>query len=342
MRHRPTVAATALLLVASFGASACAGSDDPGDVSEPESLLTFPDAEPGQIVGLVAVEGDDGPVAVEWLDRLEGTVHRLELADDAEPEVVATIPVGTDDDQRGLLGQVVLDGRRFAAWTQPDTYEFVVGEIVDGAPGPIVFSAGEASGGAVGGVLREIDGDILLGLGRNTGFDRESGIGGTMLVIDPDGTVDTEPRVVSEGYTNPWAFAVVDDTEIWVADNAAGEDPATGQEDIERIGRADLLEDRADMTRIVEEGRAPTAMIELTDGRLGICGFLDDELRAYEVVDGEDADPTNPATIDVPRSELRRAGSIMPCLTAATIFDDGTIVTVAITDVGQELLIRRS
>ena len=339
MRTRFTAAA---LLVASLIAVACSGDDGSGEPSQPEVLFTLPDAQPGQIVGLVAVEGDDGPMAVEWLDRLEGTVNRLELENGAEPEVVATVPVGTDDDQRGLLGQVVLDGRRFAAWTRPDTFEFVVGEIVDGEPGPIVFSAGDASGGAVGGVLRELDGDILLGLGRNTGFDRESGIGGTMLVIDPDGTADAEPRIVSEGYTNPWAFAVVGGEEIWVADNAAGEDPATGEEDIERIGRADLLPDRADMTRISEAGRAPTTMIELADGRLGICGFLDNELRAYEVVDGADADPSNPATVDLTRSELRRAGSIMPCLTGATIFDDGTIVTVAISDEGQQLLIRRA
>ena len=43
-------------------------------------------------------------------------------------------------------------------------------------------------------------------------------------------------------------------------------------------------------------GRAPAAMVELPDGRIGICGFLDNELRAYDIVD----------------NTLERAGTIMP------------------------------
>ena len=328
-RPLPHALATLTIAVAVFGAC----SDD-GESGEFETLVDFVASEPGVVIGLIA---NDDERTVEYLDRLAGTINSVSVDDTGgEPELLATIPVGTDGEQRGLLGQVVIDGRRFAAWTRPETFELVVGEIVDGAPGPIVFSAGESSSGANGGVLRELDGEILLGLGRNTGFDRETGIGGTMLAIDPDATPDDRPRIISQGYTNPWAFTVVDGTDIWVADNAAGPDPENDAvDDIERIGRADLVADRANMERITEPGRAPTSMVELPDGRIGICGFLDNELRAYEVVRNveSDADDVLPT--------LDRAGTIMPCLTGATVFADGTIVTVALGDPGTGLDVRR-
>ena len=54
-------------------------------------------------------------------------------------------------------------------------------------------------------------------------------------------------------------------------------------------------------------------------------------MRAYEIVDGENGE----------RSALDRAGTIMPCLTGATIFDDGTIATLGQTDTGMALHILR-
>lgn len=300
---------------------------------EPEAVFEIPGAQPGEVVGLVARDDLDGHT-VEWVRRLDGTIESLDLdgdLEDGDAQTVATIEVATEGEQRGLLGQVVIDGRRFAAWTRPETTELVVGEIVDGAPAAPIWNAGETGTGAIGGVLRELDGRIVVGVGRNTGFDRESGVGGAILRLDPDGSAGQQPEVVSTGYTNPWAYEVVagpDDAEIWVADNAAGPDPDDETvDDIERIGRADLVADRNDMTRITESPRAPAAMVELPDGRLGICGFLDGSMRAYEVVDG-----------DGPRTFLDRAGTIMPCLTGAAVFDDGTVVTVATTDSGAQAL----
>ncbi|WP_420452835.1 hypothetical protein [Ilumatobacter sp.] len=291
-------------------------------------LLSLDDASPGDVVGLVAVESDAGR-AVEWLDRTAGTVHRLDLDGDAVPETTATIDVGTDGAQRGLLGQVVIDGRRFAAWTQPGSFDLVVGEITDDGSARIVWDVGPAGSGAIGGVLDEHDGSIVLGLGRNTAWDRESGVGGAIVAVDPDADPTQDPEALSVGYTNPWAFTVADDGAIWVADNAAGPDPADpDREDVERIGRADLVADRNAMTRSTVEQRAPSAMVELPDGRIGICGFLDGELLAYDVV-GE------------ARSELERAGTIMPCLTGAVVFADGTIVTAAQDDSGPTLHILR-
>ncbi len=320
------------LASATVAALVMVGCTAGGDPSEPEVLLDLDGALPGDTVGLIAVEDDDTR-AVEWIDRRSGEIRRLDLdAGDAAVETIATVPVGTDGEQRGLLGQVDIDGRRFASWTRPNTNEIVVGEIVDGAAGDIVWSGGEAGGGAIGGVLDDLDGRILLGLGRNTDWDADTRVGGAILSIDPDGSPDDAPLELAVGFTNPWAFTATEGSEVWFADNAAGPDPDDPDvEDRERIGRADRVDNRNDVPRVTEPGRAPTAMVELPDGRIGICGFLDNELRAYEIVDTDAGE----------RTGLERAGTIMPCLTGAAVFADGTIVTAAQTDDGEALLVLR-
>lgn len=320
-----------LLAVATIPLAMTACSDG---TSEPEVLIEFDDAAPGSLVGLIAVDGPDGRT-VEWIDRLGGTIHRVDVDDPTAPETVTAIPVGTDGEQRGLLGQVVIDGRRFATWTQPadavGDFEIVVGEVTEGGAGDIVWSGGRSGSGAVGGVLRELDGQILLGVGRNTGWDADTGVGGAILQIDPSGPAGQDGVALSVGYTNPWAFTVTEAGEIWFADNAAGPDPDDPTvDDVERIGRADLLDDRNDAPEAEAPARAPTSMVELPDGRIGICGFLDNELRAYEVVDTDADGPT-----------LERAGTIMSCNLGVAVFDDGTIVTLAQGDTGETLQILR-
>ena len=319
----------AVALGVGLAATACGD----GDPSEPEVLLDLPNAGSGQTVGLAAVEPPDGIRTIEWVDRLDGTVQRLDIdASDPSADTVHTLDVGTDGEQRGLLGQVVFDGRRFVSWTRPDSFELVVGEILPDGDQRIVWSAGEAGGGAIGGVLDEREGQIVLGLGRNTEWDRDSAVGGAILLIDPSGSPDQQPEELSIGYTNPWAFTATADGSVWVADNAAGPDPDDEtRDDVERIGRADVEDDRNDMAEIAGRGRAPAAMVELADGRIGICGFLDNELRAYDVVDTE----LGPAT------GLEPAETVMPCNTGAAVFDDGTIVTVAQTDDGESLVVLR-
>ncbi len=312
-------------------AAACSGDE----VSEPEVLLEFTDATPGTNVGLVAVDDASGRT-VEWIDRLDGTIHRLDIDNPGEPETVATIDVGTDGEQRGLLGQALVDDRRFAAWTRPANadgdFEIVVGEVVDGRAGELVWSGGRAGTGAIGGVLGELDGRILIGVGRNTEWDADTDVGGAILLVDPDGSVGDPVAELAVGFTNPWAFTVTDSGEVWFADNAAGPDPDDPDvDDIERIGRADRVDNRNDVPRIEEPGRAPTSMVELPDGRIGICGFLDNELRAYEVVDTDLGE----------RTGLERAGTIMPCNLGAAVFDDGTIATLAQGENGETLQILR-
>lgn len=319
---RRCVALFALAAVAS-----CSG-DDSGAID----IVDLGDVGPGEVVGLTAVESEVGRFA-DVIDRLDGTIRRIDIDDpDAGFTILATIPVSTDGAQRGLLGQVVIGDVRYAAWTQPDTLELVVGEVVDDAPARIIWSGGRAGAGAIGGVLSELDGRILLGLGRNTGWDAETNAGGALLVIDTAGTADQDGVPLSVGYTNPWAFTITESGDVWVADNAAGPDPDdAGVDDIERIGRGDLVTNRNDIPRIDDLGRAPTSMVELPDGRIGICGFLDNQLRAYEVTDTDAGE----------RTRLERAGTIMPCNLGAAVYSDGTIVTLAQADSGETLQIRR-
>ncbi len=100
------------------------------------------------------------------------------------------------------------------------------------------------------------------------------------------------------------------DGELWVADNAVGDD-------VERIGRGDLA-DRDDLTATGRDPRAPSALIVLPGGstdpvRLGVCGFLDAQLLPWS---------TGPSS-----GASGYGASLGPCLTGAAVLADGTIVT---------------
>ncbi|MFK8024475.1 MAG: hypothetical protein AB8G26_10990 [Ilumatobacter sp.] len=316
-----------LLGVLLFGLFAAGCSDEP---SSPRTLFSLGDASPGAVVSL----RDAGDGVVEWVEREAGRIMSLDTdADGAAASIVAELDVATDGQQWGLLSTLLLDdGRRFAAWTMStggDEADLVVGELVDGETPRLVWNAGSVGSGGIGGVMDVLDGRLLIGLGQNVEWTNDNANDGAFVSLDPDGDVDQAPIPIGDGYINPWAFVVVDDTEVWVADNAAGPDADDPDaDDVERIGRADL-DDRGDMARSTEPDRAPAAMIELDDGRLGICGFLDNELRAYEIVDADTG----------ARSELERAGTIMSCNTAAVALDDGTLITTATTDDGEALQI---
>ena len=230
----------------------------------------------------------------------------------------------------------MVDGIRYAAWTEPETDHLLVGALttpVDGAPATvdrIVWDAGGTDGGAVGGHLAtSADGQLILGIGQLTDWARAHG-SGAMLQLDPLGPAGQEPIVLSSGYTNPFAFAVTDgldepalDGQLWVADNAVGDD-------VERIGRADPGSAFADRDNHPPTGaapRAPSAVVALPDGRLAICGFLDGRLQAWQpsqLLASSDAD-TSAESSDV--LDLEPGADLGPCLTGAARLTDGTIVT---------------
>jgi len=315
--RRAVGAAAAAVIVASVaGCSSDSGNDSGGESGGETSIVVeFPEALPGDVIALRA--GGDDSSMVEWIDRRAGTIRSLDLAtgDPSEDDIatLASIEVGIDGEQRGLLGHTVIDGVRYAAWTDPDTEHLLVGALgaagSDGSPATvdrIVWDAGGTAGGAVGGHLEATpDGALILGIGQLTDWAKAHG-GGAMLQLDPLGPADQEPVVLSDGYINPFAFAVVDNR-LWVADNAVGDDT-------ERIGPFDLAEgstriDRADLAATGGDPRAPSALVALDDGTIAVCGFLDAQLRRWT--------PDPPGYGD----------DLGPCLTGAIVLSDGTIVT---------------
>jgi len=317
----------AALVTAGCASSADGGASSPNDASATSdsavrSVIELTDAQPGDVIALRPADGESS--VVEWIDRRAGTIRSVDVADDElsldDVVTLASIEVATDGEQRGLLGHTVIDGVRYAAWTEPDTDHLVVGALGDignggnggnrgngGAPATvdrIVWDAGGTAGGAVGGHLAATaDGKLVLGIGQLTDWAKGHG-SGAMLLLDPTGPPDQTPIVLSDGYTNPFAFAVVGD-QLWVADNAVGDDT-------ERIGAVDLRApsvERDDLGVSGADPRAPSALVELPDGTIAVCGYLDGRLRRWSV------DPP------------RYGDSLGPCLTGSTVLAGGTVVT---------------
>jgi hypothetical protein len=158
----------------------------------------------------------------------------------------------------------------------------------------------------------------VLGLGSLTDWAKERGSGAMV-------SLDHEPGVISDGWNNPFASTVADDDSIWVADNSPdGSDLPVEQRQGEQIATA---EDNGPSLIEPPPQRAPSAIVELPDGRYGVCGFLDNEMRAYEIG---------------PTDALQRSGTIGPCLTGAVVLTDGSIVTASVDDGGNSALFIRS
>jgi hypothetical protein len=278
------------------------------DTAEFESAAVISDAVPGDIIALRA----DGDV-IEYISRRTGEIRSFspQLTEgQTDTNVLATVEVSVEGEQRGLLGHTVIDGRRYAAWTDIDTLDLVVGEVTSGSVDRLVWAGTGTSSKAIGGHLEARDGLIVLGLGSLTDWGRDNG-SGAIVTLDPDGPAEQDPVVLSAGWNNPFAFTVLDNGTIWVADNAPdGSDLPVAERDGERIAQA-----TGDAAGILEPPpqRAPSAIVQLPDGRLGVCGFLDNEMRAYDIA-------TDSGT-------LERSGTIGPCLSGATVLDDGTVVT---------------
>jgi hypothetical protein len=115
------------------------------------AIVELPDSQPGDVIALRAAA--DGSSVVEWIDRRAGTIRSTDVSsgEAAVSDVVtlASIEVGTDGEQSGLLGHAVIGGVRYAAWTDPTTEHLLIGALgdigPDGAPATNSFSASDSS-----------------------------------------------------------------------------------------------------------------------------------------------------------------------------------------------------
>ena len=278
------------------GLASCGGGPD--ERPEAESRLFAPDVT--DVTGLVALP--DGSLRVGV--RATGVVEDVSATGTVGPPV-ARVEVRADG-QRGLLGVAVdADGRTFASWTRPDG-RLVVGQV---APGPtrLVWEGPASADIANGGHLEIRDARLVIGIGdltQNERRDDPAVINGKLVSLDPDGLPDQEPQVVSSGWNNPFAFTILGDGAIWVADNAPGD---TG----ERLARGD--DDGSDQIEL-PTGTAPSGIDQLGSEELVVCGYKSGALLRYRLVEGR------------PRAEGTLATD---CRTAVVALGDGGVVYAA-------------
>ena len=284
-----------------LGAACGSSTENAGDADPPRALAPWVAAE--FPTGLLAES--DGSVL--FVERLTGRVRRVDAAGRLDPEPVAVLDtVGAPDDQRGALDLLRLgDGRLLASWTQSEDGRLVVG-VVDVVPtvlwvGPV--SADRANGGAL---AESRDGSVLVTVGDllapddppATATDPRS----MVLRIDPNGSPDQTATIVSTGWNNPYAMVTDGDGITWVADNSGGSAP-------ERFGRADRS--AADAVELPGPQIAPSALVDLGAGRLGLCSFLRQQMIEID---------TSGAT---PR--LDRQATVAPCSIGAVVIGDRVV-----------------
>lgn len=303
----------AVAAAVAVGLLAAACGDDGGDEDRENESSAF------EVVGTVELDGEAEPVALavtaegELLvgERLTGRVRTvtddLELRDDPSVQVdVAASP----SDQRGFLGLAV-DGdqgdegaRVYGAWTRAADGRIVVAELIEGDSVRLVWEGPVSAERANGGHLDLLpDGRLVVGVGDllepNRVADPDAP-NGKLLALDPEAGPEQRPAVLSGGWNNPFAFVVGSDGALWVADNAPGDDP-------ERIGRGDVDAEPTDLPG----KRAPSALIELAPGQLGLCGYLDGELVTVDVTDDAEIEIGERVATD--------------CRTGAVVLPDGRI-----------------
>jgi len=220
-------------------------------------------------------------------ERTTGIVRRLDAQGRRMPGVVARVAVSTRG-QRGLLG-LALDrrGRLFAAWTRPDL-RLVVARLAPGRQ-RLVWSGPRSSDLGVGGhIVSDTDDTLLIGVGDlqapGRSLDR-SEPNGKLLALAPDGPSTQRPRVLSGGWTNPFAFDVTPAGAVWVADNAVRELP-------ERLARGDLGF-RPTRVSALPPATAPSGLATLSERELVVCGYVSRRLQRYRV--DERVEPCVPA-----------------------------------------------
>jgi hypothetical protein len=301
------------LIVAAVMPALLALRDDGVDGSVVVAEADFP---------VAIVEVDEGGFA--YAERRTGRVRLVRGDGELDPEPVATLDV-TAEGQRGLLGLARVEGdepRLFAAWTRAEDGRLVVGQVFPGEP-RVIWEGPESVEQGNGGHLGVSPlGELVIGIGDAGAtdlIDDPDAPNGKLLALDPDGEVGQTPEVLSSGWRNPFAFAYDEDGRLWVADNA----PPGG---VERIG----LGDKEDAPVIeLTEKLAPSAMVVLFDGDLGVCGFLDGQMRQVAVNrgGGPGTDPT---------AELKEDIVVEPCTLAATQLSDESTLFATETEIRRE------
>lgn len=256
-----------LLAVAALLATSCVDASQ-----QPVTSDLVPDVR-----AVSLAPGSDGSLL--WAERASGRIMRWVDGTTAE---VATVEVSTEG-QRGLLGVAEVDGRVYAAWSDPDE-RMTVAEVAPDRR--VVWDGFDTKKGANGGrLLATADGQLLFGVGTllNSSLVPDSTtINGKLLLLDPLGSPDQAPVVVSGGWNNPFAFAYAG-SRLWVADNhpSEGEERLTwGLVESEAEGESTTPPVTAPPVTVLPADSAPTGLASI-DGRLYVCGYNSRSLYRY-------------------------------------------------------------
>lgn len=223
--------------------------------------------------------GDGGLL---YAERLTGRVRRVDHDRRLEMQPVARIDVSTAG-QRGLLGLTTdRTDRIFAAFTSGEPGRpITVAQLVptfrlvwSGPP-----SAKLANGGHL--VYDASRDQLIIGIGdlgqRAKRSDPEAP-NGKLLLLDPAGAPTQRPTVLSQGWNNPFAFALTPAGALWVADNVPGQRG-------ERLARGDLDGQPTHITRL-PTNTVPAGLAAQSDDTLIVCSFARRRTLRYQVQRG--------------------------------------------------------
>ena len=196
-------------------------------------------------------------------------------------ERIVQLQVGVGG-QRGLVGLATApDGRAWAARVVPgDEGRLVVDRILP-APTARVWDGPVATTLATGGhLVHDPDSDeLIIGIGDlqdPPAIDDPGTLNGKILALDPGGEPDQEPRVLSSGWNNPFAFDRAADGAIIVADNAPGRRP-------ERIARGDTGGGPPTGVTEIPGKLAPSGVVALSPSDIAVCGVVSGRLDRFRL-----------------------------------------------------------
>lgn len=189
-------------------------------------------------------------------------------------DVLARVKVSSNG-QRGLLGLAVdQDGTIFASWTRPDRRLVVAAVAPDYER--LVWLGPRSTDLATGGhIAFDPDGTLVIGIGdlEDPGAVSDPAApNGKLLRLDPLGRAGQRPKTISYGWNNPYAFDFTSDGDLWLADNAPGDDR-------ERLLRADPTGPQT----WLPDRTAPSGLAIVDDDALVVCGYRTQLLLRFRI-----------------------------------------------------------
>jgi glucose/arabinose dehydrogenase len=273
-------------VILALAAGGCGSDDDDDGAAATTRTPTAPADEriPGRDITAALAPLADGGFLAGSLTSGEVRRHPRPATDARDAvagrgDRVARLRVGVGG-QRGLVGLAAApDGR---AWTASVTAgrqgRLVVDRILP-PPTTRVWDGPVATALATGGHLVHEPGSgvLVIGIGDlqdPPAIDDPETLNGKLLALDPDGDPDQEPRVLSRGWNNPFAFDIGPDRSIVVADNAPGRRP-------ERIAQGDTGGGPPAAVTSLQGRIAPSGVVVLSASDIAVCGVVSGRLDRF-------------------------------------------------------------